>query len=169
MSKSKTLGIICVKKDDRNSAYLKIDGNTNVTINGKPVDNGILTVDSPKTKYDRMLKSGKINEEQYDEYLNQIPEFIKKEITAWVESKPVRFGNLVSGKNNSFYIKLSTLMSLEIDGVPFQSTILSANRPLESLEFAKSKGWINDKLYNEKKEFYTNNDWIKFEIRAKVA
>lgn len=59
--------------------YVKvfIKNNGNVTL--KTGDR--IKVEDPKVKFDRMLKSGKLTQEQYDNEVNRIPSYVKKNLT----------------------------------------------------------------------------------------
>lgn len=49
--------------------YIEIDKNYigRISIDGKPVTTKFINVDRPTSKFDRMLKSGKIKEDEYDQ------------------------------------------------------------------------------------------------------
>jgi hypothetical protein len=63
------VGAMVLKREKDNfgkdAYYIKIDENTKVTINGKEVKS--LNIQRPMEKYHRMLESGKITEQEFNE------------------------------------------------------------------------------------------------------
>lgn len=85
------VGAMILSKDaddkGRKSYYIKLSDKTKITIDGVDVSGKYINVQRPADKFDRMLASGKITQEEYDEKVNQFSEggnlsFITFELTA---------------------------------------------------------------------------------------
>lgn len=71
-------------QDGKPQYYLKIDENVEVTVNGKKVT--ALNIERPTAKYERMLSSGKISAEDYEQKMELYEDgelnFVKFEFSA---------------------------------------------------------------------------------------
>lgn len=82
MAKFINVGILC-KKRDNSGFYIKLDKDFDPSsLKGQ----SYINVNSPKDKYDRMLKSDKITEEEYEEKVARYNkggdlEWIRQELT----------------------------------------------------------------------------------------
>tara|TARA_R100001086_G_scaffold224004_2_gene141855 strand:+ start:857 stop:1132 length:276 start_codon:yes stop_codon:yes gene_type:complete len=73
-------GGLCIKLNTGEGSPLK-----SLNINGKLFKGEYLNLDKPQVKYERMLEKGMIDEDEFEEKLENIPDFVKYEITAVLE------------------------------------------------------------------------------------
>ena len=89
MAKSSYVKLGALIKDKDGGYYISVDDSLE-TINGKPIapsKNGkrYISVEKPDVKYDRMLEGGHIDEDTYNERVENIPEFVKFELNVKLE------------------------------------------------------------------------------------
>jgi hypothetical protein len=65
--------------------YVTLDKELTLNVNGKPFTGKYINVDDPKLKFQRMLDKGLITEEEYQEKIEKIPEYIRQELTIVLE------------------------------------------------------------------------------------
>lgn len=77
------LGAILEKKDG--GVYLAVDtrDNPEIIVNGRPVTS--FQVEDPTAKFDRMVLSGHMTEQEADEAAGKVPDYVLFEVTAVTE------------------------------------------------------------------------------------
>lgn len=78
------LGAILEKKDG--GVYLKFDtqnGAPEITVNGRVIKN--FQIEDPTAKFERMVNSGKMSEEDAEKSVAKIPDYVLYEVTAVAE------------------------------------------------------------------------------------
>ena len=70
-----------IKKKDGSGFYIKVDKELSISINGRTFKGEYISCAKPQEKYDRMLAKDKITQEQYDEKVQNIPSYIRQELT----------------------------------------------------------------------------------------
>lgn len=83
------IGSLC-RGSDGESLYIKLADGVKITIDGKEIANRYINAEGPTTKYDRMIASGAITEEEYNEKTARFAEdgdlsFIRLELNAKVK------------------------------------------------------------------------------------
>lgn len=84
---TKTTGIVTVfeiKEDDDGNEYLQFTKNSDyvsIEVNGVSVNGKTIYLNDPAEKFDRMVDSGHMTEEEADEKVNSIPSYIIEEAT----------------------------------------------------------------------------------------
>ena len=76
--------ILEVKKGDDGNEYVQFTKNSDyvdIKINGVSVNGKTIYLNDPADKYDRMVDSGKLTEEEADEKIAKIPEYVLEEGT----------------------------------------------------------------------------------------
>jgi hypothetical protein len=78
------VGILCKRKDG--GFYIKVDKDSGLSIGGQDFSGQYINVSKPTEKYDRMLKAGKITEDEYNEKIDRYSqggdlEWIRQELT----------------------------------------------------------------------------------------
>lgn len=74
------LGAIMKSRDG--GLYIKLDSEADLEINGRKFPRTSLSLEKPSLKFDRMLAKGVIDEAEYEEKVDKIPDFVKYEVTA---------------------------------------------------------------------------------------
>ena len=83
----KTTGYVTlfeVKKDDDGNEYFQFTKNSdyvNIEVNGVNVNGKTIYVNDPAEKFDKMVESGHLTDEEADEKIAKIPEYILEEGT----------------------------------------------------------------------------------------
>lgn len=83
--KSSTVKIGAIIKGKEGNLYIAVDKELKLNINGKLFTGKYLSIQTPEDKLNFLLEKGYITEEQHQEQVGKIPEFVKYEITAKVE------------------------------------------------------------------------------------
>jgi hypothetical protein len=77
------LGVIMSGKDG--GSYIAIDSKVELVINGTKFTGKYISLNSPADKFARMLQKGSITEQEYEDKVAKIPEFIKKDVVVALE------------------------------------------------------------------------------------
>lgn len=76
-------------KNGKQTYYIKLDKQTTLTVNGKPVT-GYLNISRPRDKFDRMLEKGTITAKEHAEKISRFEkggdlDYIQFEVSAVIE------------------------------------------------------------------------------------
>ena len=83
----KTTGYVTlfeIKKGDDGSEYIQFVKNSDyvdIRVNGVPINGKYLYINDPAEKFDKMVESGKMTDDEADEKVAKIPEYILEEGT----------------------------------------------------------------------------------------
>jgi hypothetical protein len=81
MANKRYIKLGAIMKGKEGGLYIKLDDNIDtLNVNGELVKGKFINLEKPEAKYKRMLEAGVMEEAEYEEKVNKIPDFVKYEV-----------------------------------------------------------------------------------------